>query len=112
MATELRLPDMGEGIEDVTINRWLVTEGGDVKEGESIVEVATDKVDTEVAAPASGKLLAIHVKEGALVPIETVLGVIGAEGEVVSSNGNAPVAESAFWQRSEWTDHEARCAGP
>ena len=92
MATELTLPDMGEGIEDITINRWLVSVGGDVKEGDIIVEVATDKVDTEIAAPASGKLLAIHVKEGALVPVSTVLGVIGAEGESVKSNGSeAPI---------------------
>lgn len=92
MATELTLPDMGDGIEDVTINRWLVAEGDEVKEGDIIVEVATDKVDTEVPASASGKLLAIHAKEGALIPISAALGVVGAEGETVSSNGGAPAA--------------------
>lgn len=95
MATELTLPDMGDGIEDVTINRWLVAEGDDVKEGDIIVEVATDKVDTEVPATASGKLLAIHAKEGALIPISAALGVVGAEGETVSNSGGAPAAAAA-----------------
>ena len=51
MATEVKLPDVGEGITDVTINRWLVAEGDTVNEGDVILEVATDKVDTGVTAP-------------------------------------------------------------
>lgn len=95
MATELTLPDMGDGIEDVTINRWLVAEGDDVNEGDIIVEVATDKVDTEIPASASGKLLAIHAKEGALIPLSAALGVVGAEGETVSDSGGTPAPEAA-----------------
>ncbi len=48
------LPAMGEGIIEATINKWLVSEGAVVKEDDPIVEVATDKVDSEVPAPASG----------------------------------------------------------
>lgn len=54
MTTEIKLPDLGEGTADVTIVRWLVHEGDAVTAGATLVEVATDKVDTEVAAPVSG----------------------------------------------------------
>jgi 2-oxoglutarate dehydrogenase E2 component (dihydrolipoamide succinyltransferase) len=85
MAVELKLPDLGEGIEDATISRWLVKEGDEVKEGDVVLEVATDKVDTEVPAPAGGKLLKVNFGEGSLVPVGSVLGVIGAEGEQVET---------------------------
>ncbi len=81
MATEVKLPDLGEGIEDATISRWLHQEGDDVEAGEVLLEVATDKVDTEVPAPAGGKLLKINHKEGELVQTGAVLGLIGAAGE-------------------------------
>ena len=50
------LPAMGEGVIEATINKWLVTEGSEVKEDDPLVEVATDKVDSEVPAPASGTI--------------------------------------------------------
>ena len=88
MATEIKLPDMGEGIEDVTISRWRVPVGGTVNAGDIILEVATDKVDTEVAAPADGTVLAHNFSEGSLAPVSAVLGVIGAAGE--SADAAAP----------------------
>lgn len=110
MATELKLPDMGEGIEDVTINRWVVKEGESVNEGDVIVEVATDKVDTEVPAPAGGTLLKTNFSEGELVPIDAVLGVIGAEGEEVGdSNGSAPAAPA---EKEEAPQPQAETAAP
>jgi 2-oxoglutarate dehydrogenase E2 component (dihydrolipoamide succinyltransferase) len=81
MATEIKLPDMGEGIVDVTISRWRVPVGGTVKAGEVILEVATDKVDSEVVAPADGTVLAHNFSEGSLAPVDAVLGLIGAAGE-------------------------------
>jgi 2-oxoisovalerate dehydrogenase E2 component (dihydrolipoyl transacylase) len=81
MSTEVKLPDLGEGIEDATISRWLVKEGDEVKAGDVILEVATDKVDTEVNAPAGGKLLKISAREGEIVALDAVLALIGAEGE-------------------------------
>jgi len=53
---EIYLPAMGEGVIEATITKWLVSEGGEVEEDEPVVEVATDKVDTEIPAPASGIL--------------------------------------------------------
>lgn len=94
MATEVKLPDLGEGIEDVTINRWLAAEGASVNEGDVILEVATDKVDTEVTAPVSGVLLKQFHTEGSLVGVSEVLAMIGVAGESVSVRGSA-ATESA-----------------
>lgn len=85
MATEFKLPDLGDGITDVTISRWRVPVGATVKAGEIILEVATDKVDTEVAAPADGTLLQVNFGEGALAPVTAVLALIGAAGENVGT---------------------------
>lgn len=93
MATEIRIPDLGEGIADVTVSRWRVHAGDAVKAGDVIVEVATDKVDTEIVAPADGTLLAIHHTEGEIVALDVVLGVIGATGEQVGAA--APAAPPA-----------------
>jgi 2-oxoglutarate dehydrogenase E2 component (dihydrolipoamide succinyltransferase) len=91
MATEVKLPDLGEGIADVTISRWRVKEGDTVNAGDVIVEVATDKVDTEVPAPVAGTLLKILASEGAIVDVSASLAVIGAEGE----SAQAPAAPAA-----------------
>ena len=92
MATEFKLPDLGDGITDVTISRWRVPVGAAVKAGEIILEVATDKVDTEVAAPADGTLLQVNFSEGALAPVTAVLALIGAAGENVGAAAPATAA--------------------
>lgn len=94
MATEVKLPDMGEGMEEVTINRWLVGEGESISEGAVLVEVATDKVDTEVPAPVSGTILKLNFGPGELAPIDAVLAVIGEAGESVSASGEAAPAKA------------------
>lgn len=91
MATEIRLPDAGEGIEDVTVSRWRVSVGDGVKAGDVILEVATDKVDTEITAPADGVLLKVNFQEGELAPVSAVMGYIGQPGESI---GDAPAASS------------------
>lgn len=83
MATEVKLPDLGEGVEEASISRWLVKEGDTVQAGDPILEVATDKVDTEMPAPVSGKLLKINVRENEIATAGSVLAIIGAEGESV-----------------------------
>jgi len=70
------LPAMGEGVIEATINKWLVTEGSQVNEDDPIVEVATDKVDSEVPAPASGILISIVAKEGSVTKVGDVLAII------------------------------------
>jgi 2-oxoglutarate dehydrogenase E2 component (dihydrolipoamide succinyltransferase) len=70
------LPAMGEGVIEATINKWLVTEGSLVNEYEPLVEVATDKVDSEVPAPAAGTIVTIVAKEGTVAKIGDLLAVI------------------------------------
>jgi pyruvate/2-oxoglutarate dehydrogenase complex dihydrolipoamide acyltransferase (E2) component len=96
MATEIRLPDVGEGVADVTINRWRVNTGDAVSAGDVILEVATDKVDTEIQAPASGVLLKINFRAGELAPVTAVMGYIGQAGEENADvTSAAPVAPGA-----------------
>ncbi|HEX7493249.1 MAG TPA: dihydrolipoamide acetyltransferase family protein [Bacteroidales bacterium] len=70
------LPAMGEGVIEATINKWLVAEGSSVKEDDPLVEVATDKVDSEIPAPASGIIVSIAVKEGSVAKIGELLAVL------------------------------------
>jgi 2-oxoglutarate dehydrogenase E2 component (dihydrolipoamide succinyltransferase) len=67
---------MGEGVIEATINKWLVTEGSHVNEDDPLVEVATDKVDSEIPAPTSGTLVSIVVKEGSVARIGEILATI------------------------------------
>jgi 2-oxoglutarate dehydrogenase E2 component (dihydrolipoamide succinyltransferase) len=70
------LPAMGEGVIEATINKWLVAEGSAVKEDDPLVEVATDKVDSEIPAPAAGIIVSIKVKEGSVAKIGELLAVL------------------------------------
>ncbi|HUF02237.1 MAG TPA: dihydrolipoamide acetyltransferase family protein [Gaiellaceae bacterium] len=83
MATEVRLPRLGQGMEAGTIVRWLKSKGDPVTKGEPLYELDTDKVTQEVEAEADGVLLEIVVTEGE-VDVGTTVAVIGAEGEDVS----------------------------
>jgi pyruvate/2-oxoglutarate dehydrogenase complex dihydrolipoamide acyltransferase (E2) component len=80
MAYELKLPDLGEGLTEGEISRWLVSEGQDVAEDDPLVEVQTDKTTVEIPSPAAGKVAQILVAEGTFVPVGTVLVVIGGDG--------------------------------
>jgi pyruvate/2-oxoglutarate dehydrogenase complex dihydrolipoamide acyltransferase (E2) component len=85
------MPQLGESVVEGTVGRWMVQEGQPVKEYEPLLAVTTDKVDTEVPAPASGILLRIHVPEGQTVAAGTLLAEIGAVDELSA----ASQAESA-----------------
>jgi 2-oxoglutarate dehydrogenase E2 component (dihydrolipoamide succinyltransferase) len=67
---------MGETVDEGTVNAWYKAPGDPVTEGEPLLEIGTDKVDTEIPAPASGTLAEIRVGEGETVPVATVLAVI------------------------------------
>jgi 2-oxoglutarate dehydrogenase E2 component (dihydrolipoamide succinyltransferase) len=70
------LPAMGEGVIEATITKWLVNEGAQVKEDDPIVEVATDKVDSEIPAPSAGTIVSIVAKEGTVPKVGELLAVI------------------------------------
>jgi pyruvate dehydrogenase E2 component (dihydrolipoamide acetyltransferase) len=81
VAYEFKLPDLGEGLTEGEIARWLVSEGQEVAEDEPLVEIQTDKTTVEIPSPAAGKVTSILVEEGKVVPVGTVLVVIGGDGD-------------------------------
>ncbi|HLA08297.1 MAG TPA: dihydrolipoamide acetyltransferase family protein [Anaerolineales bacterium] len=83
MATKVLVPLLGEGVEEVTVIKWLKKEGDLVTELEPLLEVNTDKVDTEIPAPASGTVLKIVAEEGLPAKVGSVLAFIGLPGEAV-----------------------------
>ncbi|MGZ4900876.1 MAG: 2-oxoglutarate dehydrogenase, E2 component, dihydrolipoamide succinyltransferase [Candidatus Angelobacter sp.] len=90
MATDVLMPQMGESIFEGTITKWLKKPGDKVQRDEPLFEISTDKVDAEIPAPAAGVLKEIKVKEGATVQVNTVVGVIDAEGSATAAVPPAP----------------------
>jgi 2-oxoglutarate dehydrogenase E2 component (dihydrolipoamide succinyltransferase) len=90
MATQVIMPQLGESVVEGTVSKWLKAEGQTVSEFEPLLEVNTDKVDTEIPSPASGVLLRVLVPEGQTVQAGTVLAMIGAAGEVLPEGITAP----------------------
>src|SRR6266498_2334361 len=87
MATKVLVPLLGEGVEEVTVTKWLKKEGDSVNELEPLLEVNTDKVDTEIPAPASGTVLKIVAEEGVPAKVGAILAFIGKPGENVEVSG-------------------------
>lgn len=100
MATKVFVPRLGEGVDEVTVTKWLKQEGDSIKELEPLLEVNTDKVDTEIPAPASGVVLKIIAQEGQVGKVGELLAIIGVAGEAVDSN-----------QLSEVSDKESQVTG-
>ena len=93
---QLLMPEMGESVTDATISNWLVKEGDKVNVDQDILEVATDKVDTEVPSPASGVIKQILHQEGEVVEVGKALAIIEVEGDgqvVTSPAVEEPKAE-------------------
>jgi 2-oxoglutarate dehydrogenase E2 component (dihydrolipoamide succinyltransferase) len=76
MSTEVVMPRMGETVDEGTVNAWHKAVGDQVAEGEPLLEIGTDKVDTDIPAPVSGTLTEIRVGQDETVPVGTVLAVI------------------------------------
>jgi pyruvate dehydrogenase E2 component (dihydrolipoamide acetyltransferase) len=90
MGYEFKLPDLGEGLTEGEVARWLVSEGDDVAEDQPLVEIQTDKTTVEIPSPAGGKVARILVGEGEVVPVGTVLVVIGEDGAAAEAPAPAP----------------------
>jgi 2-oxoglutarate dehydrogenase E2 component (dihydrolipoamide succinyltransferase) len=91
MPTNVVMPQMGESIAEGTIVRWIKKVGDTVDRDEPIFEISTDKVDAEIPAPVGGVITEIRAKEGDTVPVDSIVAVIGEEGEAVA----APEPEQA-----------------
>src|SRR6185312_13780788 len=92
MPTDVVMPQMGESIFEGTITKWLKKPGEKVQRDEPLFEISTDKVDAEIPAPSAGVLKEIKVPEGTTVQVNTVVGVIDADGASAASAAPAPVA--------------------
>src|SRR5437899_1473167 len=91
MAVRVVMPQLGESVVEGTITKWLVKEGDTVTKDQPIVEVATDKADSEVPAPASGVITKIVAAEGQVVPTNSEIATIES-GAVASAPASAPVS--------------------
>ena len=90
---ELKMPKMGESVHEATIIRWLKKEGDRIEADETVLEIATDKVDSEVPSTSAGTLSKILFKDGDVVQVGTVIAVIDAGGSAsVSQNGQSSAA--------------------
>jgi pyruvate dehydrogenase E2 component (dihydrolipoyllysine-residue acetyltransferase) len=96
MATPIVMPQMGESIAEGTIVRWMKKVGDQVDRDEPLLEISTDKVDAEIPSPVAGVLTEIKVAEGETVPVNSVVGTIGAasEGQGESSAPSRPSPSS------------------
>jgi pyruvate dehydrogenase E2 component (dihydrolipoamide acetyltransferase) len=110
MAYEFKLPDLGEGLTEGEIAQWLVSEGQEIAEDDPLVEIQTDKTTVEIPSPAAGKVARILVQEGEVVPVGTVLVVIGEDGSVLAPD--ARPEREAKGQTPSGSDPAVRSAPP
>jgi pyruvate/2-oxoglutarate dehydrogenase complex dihydrolipoamide acyltransferase (E2) component len=90
MASAFKLPDLGEGLTEGEVARWLVAEGQEIAEDDPLVEIQTDKATVEIPSPYAGTVLRILVPEGEIAPVGTELVVIGAPDEALPDAEEAP----------------------
>ena len=94
-AVDVVMPQMGVSVSEGTITKWLKQEGEQVEADEPLLEISTDKVDTEVPSPASGTLTQILVQEGETVDVGTKLAVIGGDGDAAAPKADVPEPATA-----------------
>jgi 2-oxoglutarate dehydrogenase E2 component (dihydrolipoamide succinyltransferase) len=94
-AIDVVMPQMGVSVSEGTVTKWLKQEGEEVAADESLLEISTDKVDTEVPSPASGTLTQILVQEGETVDVGTKLAVIGGDGAAAAPKEDVPEPATA-----------------
>lgn len=101
MKVEMVMPQMGESIAEATISKWLKNPGDSVEKDEIILEISTDKVDSEIPAPASGTLVEVLYEVGAVVPVKSKIAVIDTSGAAsvaapkAAAQAGAPAAQSS-----------------
>lgn len=101
MISKIIMPEMGEGVLEGTVARWLVSEGDFVKQYDPILEIETDKVTTEATAEEAGTILQICVDEGTAVPVGAVLAYIGEPGDPIPGNGEVTTTPASAQPEAE-----------
>ncbi|GAA2089457.1 2-oxoglutarate dehydrogenase, E2 component, dihydrolipoamide succinyltransferase [Aeromicrobium tamlense] len=95
MATEVTLPALGESVTEGTVTQWLKSVGDTIEVDEPLLEISTDKVDTEIPSPVAGTILEIKAEEDDTVEVGAVLAIIGDEGESSSDSGAGDTNQDA-----------------
>ncbi|MEI6518048.1 MAG: biotin/lipoyl-containing protein, partial [bacterium] len=88
MKIEMLMPQMGESIAEATISKWRKKPGDTVEKDEIILEISTDKVDSEIPAPAAGTLSELLFNEGDVVPVKTKIAIIDTVGGAAAPKTN------------------------
>ncbi|MDQ3993561.1 MAG: 2-oxoglutarate dehydrogenase, E2 component, dihydrolipoamide succinyltransferase, partial [Actinomycetota bacterium] len=94
-AVDVVMPQMGVSVSEGTITKWLKSVGDDIEADEALLEISTDKVDTEVPSPASGKLREILSQEGETVAVGTKIAAIAPEGAPAEAAPEVPEPATA-----------------
>src|SRR5436190_13950359 len=110
MATPVTLPALGESVTEGTVTRWLKSVGDDVAVDEPLLEVSTDKVDTEIPSPVAGTLLEIKVEEDETVEVGAELALVGS-GQPSSGGGDSSGGDSSEGVSAESGDSGADTGG-
>ena len=110
MPYEFKLPDLGEGLTEGEVARWLVAEGQEIAEDDPLVEIQTDKTTVEIPSPASGMVARILVAEGETVAVGTVLVVIGEDGAAPADEMQPHAEETPQQQAAAAPDPSSRLA--
>jgi len=109
-AVDVVMPQMGVSVSEGTITKWLKQEGEAIEPDEALLEISTDKVDTEVPSPAGGVVQKIMAQEGETVPVGTKIAVIAPEGEAGEAPAEAP-PEPATAEAAEETEKASGAEG-
>jgi 2-oxoglutarate dehydrogenase E2 component (dihydrolipoamide succinyltransferase) len=109
-AVDVVMPQMGVSVSEGTITKWLKQPGDPVEADEALLEISTDKVDTEVPAPATGVLLKIEAQEGETVAVGTTIGVIGPEGADTAETPPEPATAAAADEAEDVSSAEGETA--
>src|ERR671938_203158 len=113
MPTSVTMPALGESVTEGTVTRWLKQEGDQVEVDEPLLEVSTDKVDTEIPSPAAGVLTKILVAEDETVEVGAELAVIGGEeGGDGGGGGSAPASAEDDDTTPQTPDQQVEDASP
>ena len=87
------MPKMGESVLEATITKWFKEEGDVIEEDDVLLEIATDKVDSEIPSPVAGKIIKIHYKVDDLVPVGEIVAIIDIGGDVTVSAAKEEVVK-------------------
>ena len=112
MSVSVTMPRLGESVSEGTVTRWLKQEGDEVQADEPLLEVSTDKVDTEIPSPAAGVLTQIKVHEDETVEVGSELAVIGDSSDTSESrSSDQPAAETQAEEAPAEQDSSAQHCG-